>query len=139
MAGGVGLSLALTLGLGISRGISAALKVAINNLDGFVAGWDEKAQIATAISKGDLDRDVTRSAALEIDASALSRDETGQLLTIVRTLSQGQLSFEGAITNMTQSLRQKRREEAASDPQQIAQLLQEQVGEAVKFQGLEHA
>ncbi|MCV2356848.1 response regulator [Paucibacter sp. B2R-40] len=115
LAGAIGLGLSLLLSLTISRGISAALKSATANLETFVSGWDEKAQIAGAIAGGDLDREVTRSKPLEIDSAALSQDETGQLLSIVRMLSLGQQSFEDAISNMTSSLREKRSTERAND------------------------
>lgn len=76
---------------------------------------NEKACLAEAVAGGDLDRDVTVSEAITLDAAHIRHDEMGTVLNAVVGMSEAQVTLDRALAGMTTALRLHRDEETRRD------------------------
>jgi transcriptional regulator with GAF, ATPase, and Fis domain len=73
---------------------------------------NEKAAFAEAVAGGDLDREVIISQAISIDSIQRNKDEIGNVLNAVVSMSEAQVTLDKAFARMTESLRRIRNEES---------------------------
>lgn len=76
---------------------------------------NEKACLAEAVAGGDLDRDVTVSEAITLDATHSRHDEMWMVLNAVVGMSEAQVTLDKALSGMTTALRLHRDEELRRD------------------------
>ena len=110
-----GVLLALGLGLVITRSIVGPVARVVCSFGALSQGSEEKMRVARAIADGDLSRDVTIGARIEVPAGLIRGDETGELLAAAIHLSATQAELDGALQTMTGSLRQARQQAELTD------------------------
>ena len=110
-----GVLLALGLGVLITRSIVGPVTRVVQCFGDLSRGSEEKMRVARAIADGDLSREVTVGARIQVPPWLLRGDETGELLAAAVNLSASQAELDGALQAMTGSLRQARQEAGLTD------------------------
>lgn len=109
MASGLGLSLFIT------NSVRQSLRQAVNAMLHLIDGSAEKAHVASAIGAGDLEQTITAAKPLTVNLRELPSDELGSLIESAVRLSEVQCTLDHAFEQMTQSLRDGRKEDQAAD------------------------
>lgn len=105
----------LAITLVITRSVRQSLRQAVDAMQHLIEGSAEKARVASAIGAGDLEQTITASKPLTVNLRELPSDELGSLIESAVRLSEVQCTLDHAFEQMTQSLRDGRKEDQAAD------------------------
>ncbi|NRR30606.1 response regulator [Oxalobacteraceae bacterium] len=97
------------------RSIAAPLELALATARTLTQASLEKVHVVEAIADGRLEQEAALAPAAVIDMEAIPRDEVGQLLRSVVSMSEVQIALDHAIRKMTASLRAGRDADQARD------------------------
>jgi hypothetical protein len=103
------------VGLLIIRSIGRSLDIVVTAVKSLIEDSTDKVFVAEAVGAGDLSREITIAAPLQIDLDSLPKDELGVLMRTVSHLSEVQGALDEAFLHMTRSLRQARDAEQERD------------------------
>lgn len=113
--GSAAIIIGIIFGFWIYRSVLLPLRVVLGAVRSQQAQGQEKAQLAEAVASGDLNRNVTISEPLTLDAAQLKKDEMGMVLSAVAGMSEAQSTLDRALADMTVSLRTGRDKELRRD------------------------
>lgn len=106
--GVVAIGIGIFFGFLIYRSVVPPLGIMLDSIRAQQERSREKAELASAIAGGDLDREVAVGGAVSPETAHISRDEVGMLLTAVVGMSRSQEVLDRALADMTASLRLNR-------------------------------
>ncbi len=113
--GSAAVVIGILFGFWIYRSVLLPLRVVLGAVRSQQARGQEKAQLAEAVARGDLNQEVTISEILALDAHQLKKDEMGMVLSAVVGMSESQTMLDRALADMTSSLRSGRDDELLRD------------------------
>lgn len=134
--GSAAIIIGIMFGFWIYRSVLLPLRVVLGAIRSQQVLGQEKAKLAEAVASGDLNREVTISRPLTLDAAQLKKDEMGMVLSAVAGMSETQSTLDRVLADMTVSLRtgrdlELRRDHLKSGLQELNNILREEHDTAV--------